>query len=829
MSRPGLARWLTAGALAATFTSLAPAQAQPPPPAPPSPSAASPPPAPPSPVVEMPQPLTPLTATYPEGATGDAEVILKLVVNADGTVGSAEVARGKEPFTSAALAAARTYRFIPAKRDAVPIRAAIRVLVKFTAPADPAQPANPQPANPQPANPQTANPQTANPQTANPQTANPQTANPQTANPQTGNSQTANPQPGSSSPPDPSAPPDPAAPPEPIDVSVRGLVAPPGATSMSRAEVRLLPGAFGDPFRAVEALPGVTPIASGLPYFFVRGAPPGNVGYLLDGIRVPLLYHLGLGPSVIHPAIVDRVDLHPGGYPASFGRFAGAIVSGETRDSRPDLNGEAQIRIVDAGAMVEVPFPDGRGSAMAGGRYSYTGLLFSILQSDLRLDYWDYQARVTYEVAPTHTLTLFAFGARDFLGDKDPDTAEDRTLVDTTFHRVDLRHEKRLGPDEYLRNAFTFGWDETGFNGGGTRDLMLATRTQLKLHPTPQLTFRAGTDATLDHLRTTLSSASIGGGDSTGDDIPIELSSRYDLYAGAWADAVLHITDTFEVTPGLRLDFYGSTGPQGGSALSVEPRLSSVLHLRPWLRLVQAHGLASQRPSFFIPGPGFTPNFTGGLLQRSFQSSAGVEADIPLDIEAKLTLFRSAFFDMTDAFGTSTFTDLVTPESYSQRSLGTATGLEVSLRRRMTKRIGGFLSYTLSHSERALGRNHFRSATNRTHVLNLALGVDIWRGLRAGVRAVVYTGYPEIIRHGRGSPPIDTGRDLPTFFRLDQRLEKRWSLGGTKWVSLVIEMQNSTLSTEVLGIRCDGDGPEACQPLEIGPVAIPSIGVEGGI
>ena len=34
-------------------------------------------------------------------------------------------------------------------------------------------------------------------------------------------------------------------------------------------------------------MPGVTPFASGVPFFFVRGAPPGNVGYFLDGVRVP--------------------------------------------------------------------------------------------------------------------------------------------------------------------------------------------------------------------------------------------------------------------------------------------------------------------------------------------------------------------------------------------------------------------------------------------------------------------------------------------------------------------------------------------------------------
>ena len=769
----------------------------------------------------MPRPITPLTAAYPKDAEGDAVVLLKLVVEKDGSVSSAEVAQGKEAFAAAALAAARGFRFLPAKRDGAAIRAAIRVEVTFTAPrpveagsdtaiagpgnATPAPPPQNKPANTAPAAGTATSSQTANSQSPNSQSANSQSANSQSANSQS-----------------PGDPPAGTAEPEPIDVSVKGLVAPPGATTMSRAEVRLLPGAFGDPFRAIEALPGVTPIASGLPYFFVRGAPPGNVGYYLDGIRVPLLYHLGLGPSVVHPAIMDRVDLYPGGYPAQIGRFAGGIVSGETRAPRDEVNGEAVIRLVDAGALLEAPFDGGRGSAMAAGRYSYTALLFSIIQSDLRLDYWDYQTRVSYDVSPSETVTLFAFGARDFLADKDDDGAE-RTLVDTTFHRVDLRYDKRLGGDDALRHAFTFGWDETGFAGGSARDLLLSTRSQVRISPSPQLTFRAGADATLDVLRTTLGSASIGDG-SDGGDIPIVLSDRFDINGGVWADTLLRLGDRLDVVPGLRLDLYASTGDNGGAELAVEPRISATLRVFPWIRIVQAHGLASQRPSFFLPGPGFSPDFQGGL-QRSFQSSAGVEADLPLDIEGKVVFFRNAFFDMTDAFGTSTFTDLVTPENFSQRSIGRSMGMEVSARRRMTKRVGGFVSYTLSESERTVGKYRFLSGTNRTHVLNAALGVDIGYGFRAGARFVFYTGYPDIRRGAdTRSPRYDTGNELPPFFRLDGRVEKRWSLGKTRWISAVIEMQNTTLSTETLGIRCN----ETCEPVEIGPVSIPSIGVEGG-
>ena len=48
--------------------------------------------------------------------------------------------------------------------------------------------------------------------------------------------------------------------------------------------MRDMPGAFGDPFRAIEALPGVVPIVSGLPYFYVRGSPPSGTLYVYDDI-----------------------------------------------------------------------------------------------------------------------------------------------------------------------------------------------------------------------------------------------------------------------------------------------------------------------------------------------------------------------------------------------------------------------------------------------------------------------------------------------------------------------------------------------------------------
>lgn len=92
---------------------------------------------------------------------------------------------------------------------------------------------------------------------------------------------------------------------------------------------------------------------------------------------------------------MEKVDFYPGGYPARYGRFAGGILSGDTRRPAEEWHGEGNVRLFDAGALVEAPFAEGRGSALVAGRYSYTAAIISLAAPEAVLDYWDYQGRVT--------------------------------------------------------------------------------------------------------------------------------------------------------------------------------------------------------------------------------------------------------------------------------------------------------------------------------------------------------------------------------------------------------------------------------------------------
>jgi TonB family protein len=707
----------------------------------------------------------PPQVAYPAGASGDAEVTLILTIEKDGKVRLAEIEAGAEPFAAAAKQAAAAWRFQPATRDGIPVTAKIRFVATFhgektvPAPAEPAAPAEPEKP-----------------------LLSGKAAAPKASLPRA-----------------------------PLEIVIHADKLAPSVTSLSRAEVRQIPGTFGDPFRAIEALPGVTPTVSGLPFFYVRGAPPGNVGYYLDGVRVPYLFHVFVGPSIVNPAMVERVDLHSGGYPAQFGRYAGAIVSAETTAPRDDFHGEGNLRIFDAGVLVESGFGDGRGTALVGGRYSYTGALFSLISPELTLDYRDYQARITWNLTPRDQISLFAFGAYDLLAQE---TNKVESIVfGSEFYRVDLRLDHRFADGGTLRLATTAGFDQTRIATGqqNARNVPIATRVELTRPLSRDVTLRAGLDAQFDSY----SADPARWGDPRDRDtrqFNALFPPRTEAAIAARGDFVVKLGRRVEMTPGMRFDVFRSGGT---SAVSADPRLALRAEVTDKIRLVHAIGLAHQPPSFIVPLPGLALGSLRRGLQSSLQSSAGIEVDLPDATTASVSLFDNVFLNMTDVFQLPQGNSATI---FEPRSLGSARGLEIYVRRRMTRRVGGFVSYTLSRSTRTAGTWTLPSAFDRTHVLNVAAAVDLGRGWRAGARFTFYTGAPTPAGQSAavtGVPTILPLRD-PAFYRLDLRLEKRWTLQKSRWISFVVETLNTTLHKEIVS------------NVEIGPIAIPSLGVEGG-
>jgi len=694
---------------------------------------------------------------YPEGAHGAAEVVLELVIAQDGSVSDVSVREGSEPFASAARIAVLRWQFTPASRDGIPIRARITAKIAFREPV-------------------------FVPAVA-PESA-PKAADKSTTN---------------------SKPVEPA----PTEIRVLGEERQElGSLHIPRSETRLIPGAFADPFRVVEVLPGVAPVLSGIPYFYVRGAPPGDVGYRIDGIPVPLLFHVGAGPSVIAPALVDRVDLFPGAYPAEHGRVAGAVIAGETLAPSAVAHGEAQARIFDAGAMIEQPFANGRGSVTLGGRYGYTQAILSLVAPDYGLSYWDYQARVAYRVNATDTLSAFAFGGLDQLTNK----PIDRKLFDTQFHRLDLRWDRHT-EQSHVRAAFTLGADhvlnaQEGPAGAGSelRDTTARLRLEVSHRLNPKLRLRGGADAGLSNVKTEI--------DSLGSHV-VAQEPRVDFAGGAYADAIWRPARVAEIVPGVRVDLARA---RQQNHVYVEPRLGTRLRIAQGVSWVSAFGVAHQLPTQSIRVPGRAPNGLELAEQESWQATTGVEFVLPASMLGKVSLFH-AWVDALDA-------DL-TGRSY---------GAEFFVRRNFSERLGGFISYTLSRTTYTHLTQTYQAEFDRPHVLSLVLGYDLGNGFRLGARTLFESGRRYAVACptpdcGPGDPLaprpfVDMGRTHP-FFRLDFRFEKRWQLAGGRWISGTFEWFNATLSKEADFVSWD-PVHGGLVTTDRSPLTLPSIGVEAG-
>jgi len=581
------------------------------------------------------------------------------------------------------------------------------------------------------------------------------------------------------------------------------------ALDLRGPELTTTPGALGDPFRTIESLPGVATVAWPAPIYAIRGSNPGNTGYFLDDLQVPLLFHLALGPSVIHPHFFDSMAFYPGGYPARYGRYVGGVVAAETRAPPEDrVHAEADVRLYDAGGLLSVPFPDGNGGVTAGFRYSYTGALLSHLQNDLTLSYWDYQVRADRRVRGWR-LSLLAFGSGDNLAYRyDPSSPlQDYVL---RFHRVSLRASTSVAGGE-LALRLALGADSSTapiveyfpIHADAYSLLPRARYT----HVGKRVDIEAGVDGEVQWLRPKVSMDEAGASDLARD--------RTALLAAAYAATTIRATDRLSLTPALRLDSYVISGARRSD---LGPRLAGRFRISDSEWLTGSAGRFSQAPSLSVQIPA-AENFGLALygLQTAWQAALGLGSRRIPGIEAEITGYvqRYVLTDLRDP--TLLHPDPLASDFLVRRD-ARSYGLEVMVRRPSTERLHGWIAYTLSKSERVLGGVIGPSDWDQRHILNLVLGYRVGR-YELGARGHFNSGRPVLVNGAQA----ETFVRLPAFYQLDLRAE-RAILFDAFTLNIYAELVNTTLSREVYQLDRQDDGTLTERSLRI---VLPSVGIRG--
>ncbi|MGN6110584.1 MAG: TonB-dependent receptor domain-containing protein [Kofleriaceae bacterium] len=599
--------------------------------------------------------------------------------------------------------------------------------------------------------------------------------------------------------------------------------------TLQRQQLTSVPGTFGDPIRVIQTLPGIQRAPFGLGLLLVRGSNPDDTGIFVDGHEVPSLFHFLGGPSIFNAEMLESLDLYPGGFPARFGRKHGGAVALELRPTKSDgIHGSAKVDFLDAGAYLRAPITEDLSFAFAGRRSYVDAFLGLVLpepsQGGRRIVtpvYYDYAARLDYNLKQHGRLSLFAIGASDTLRvlDENPDSMASTNLnTAVKFFRTIATYTRPLGGDLQLTLSPAWGRDTLSFSGAqaeaagpftsvGVVNDNLSYRARVHGRASKRLALDTGLDLL---SRITRYEALVPLDDNLfntqGVDIPPSAVFRgaSTLGLGAYIDLGIDVTSKLKLIPSLRADAYMI---EGQDRYSIDPRFVARYALNPTFTLKGYLGEFSQPPQpeavdsrFGNPRVGIEKATHLGFGYEWKPSRLWkVDSEIYFVRRRDLVVFTDEVVPNDD--GTYSYVNFV---NEGRRN---SYGAEIMIKREISERAFGWVSYTFSRARMRTRPEDAWSASgfDQPHVLNAVASYKPGRGFEIGARFQLASGRPITPVIG-ATYDADTGtydavrgparsQRAPTFRQIDVRVEKqwlydRWSLGLYLDVINVANFQN---------------------------------------
>ena len=638
--------------------------------------------------------------------------------------------------------------------------------------------------------------------------------------------------------------------------------------TLRQEEIRLIPGTQGDAFKVIQNLPGVARPPLGVGLLVVRGGKPWDTRTYVDDAVIPLLFHFGGVNATFNANLLEDISFQPGNFGAEYGRSIGGLVRGKTRTpSKQGLHGYLDVNVIDSSLLLEAPINDDWSFALAGRRSYIDVVLPFVLDTVDRYftnvppltftvgpRYLDYQLKL--ERRPKNGRSRFwisLFGSNDqlklLLGNStfDPEgRGEFSTLL--FYNRLAATLELPLNENWKSRSHLSVGYDGTEFNIGSDIFIrtqafpVLARQTMEFSLPTLQLEGAFGFDGFFAPTPYELQSPPR----FTLNEIPDPYVSRrlisdksvaYVVEPAVFAELVWKPHPRLKLVPGIRADY-----DRRMNDLWVDPRFAAFWNLSPsplgGTTLKAAVGRFHQPPDYRqgVLHPRFgNPDL---LPEGANHYSVGVEHPFTEAIKLDFQLYYKTLFDQArpqirPAAGSSNVDSLQL--SYQSNGFGQSYGAELLLRHQLTNRFFGWISYSLSRTEREYQQNGGRiglNALDQPHNLIVVASYKLPYDFIVGTR-IRYASGPlntPIVgaiydANGNYFFPLQgeqNSRRLPAFFQMDVRIDKRWVY--ERWMlSLYADVQNVTNRQNVESVSYNYDYSQ--EQYFYGLPIIPAIGV----
>ena len=598
-------------------------------------------------------------------------------------------------------------------------------------------------------------------------------------------------------------------------------------TRVRTEEAKRVPGTQGDTLKVVQNLPGVGRSAFGSGALIVWGSAPQDTRVNVDGVEIPMLYHVGGMRSTINADLVRSIDLSPGSFGAEYGRGLGGLVRIELQDPGEGVHGYVAADVVDVSGMVRAAITPKLSVAISG-RYGYLDqTLKAVVSKDVgdffpipRYD--DYQVRAAYTLGKDEEISATYLASDDHLRRAVPssDPFEVKTQnTDQLYRRFIIRYTHLLPDGSSVALTPSIGYDvnNSAWNFGGTPLLLNLSAWQYALRGSYRRKVADGVVLSLgmDFQGRSSSGDRLGSldlpareGDITvfGQPPGTELAADHwkinmlslapylfsEISLGRWTlipgfrleptliDGSLELPHSY-VKPDVgyrRMDLPRNPLP-GPLAWMPNPRLSLAYRATHKLSFTAGAGVYGQAPAVEDLSPVF------GNPHLSSSSAVHVSAGGSYKLTGTLTLeaigFYKRLYDLVSRSG------LVSPpvgQSLLPTGIGRVYGGQVLLRQELAKGFFGWLTYSISRSERK-----DRPDTDwrlfdydQTHVLAVLASYEITHGFQAGARFRYTTGAPRTPVIGayfnsstQVYEPIYGAHNsirLPGFYSIDARVEQ---------------------------------------------------------
>lgn len=615
-----------------------------------------------------------------------------------------------------------------------------------------------------------------------------------------------------------------------------------GAEQLTR-----LAGTRGDALRVVELLPGIARPPGGAGVIIVRGSSPEDSAVFFEGAPVPNLYHFGGLTSFANGNLLSNIDLYAGNFSTRYGRKIGGIIEVGLRDPHRDrLHGVVDVNLLDASAQVEGPIAGDWSFAAAARRSTVDAWFGSVMPQDVvsvtaAPVYDDYQAYAVWKPGADDRVRLMVYGTRDrfrlefdqSMDDSDP--GKHGTLgMENAAHKaqVDWFHRFSADAEQDLRvNAGYWGISqELGEEWNMDVDAFeLVVRDEQRIRLSRRVRLAAGLD--ISYLggpvvyRGPQWRQVEGNPDAAGapiDSLPISTVDQVAHFfrPAAFAEATVTVVDPLEVTAGARVDYFGEI-----DQVTFDPRATARLALGPATTLKGGVGLFHQPPEY--------GQAIDGIGDPDLRAVSAMHYTLGVDrrLGAAASVGVDGFYKSLDDLPRNGATD----GDFEQVGTGRIYGVELMGRLQPRGPLSGFVSYTLSKSERDDGEGGWRPFDyDQTHILTVGGSWKMGAGWELGGTFRYTTGNPETPVIGAFYNadfdtytamygPVNSARQ-PAFHRLDVRLEKQFTIGGGR-LAAYLDLQNAYNNRSREGTSYNYDYSE--QTPIYGLPILPSIGVRG--